>query len=135
MHKEFWDAMMVIAEVEVQEAVKQDELDWARLRGEPIPAKYTIKEAGLHEAVDSDVQMMLAGMPCCSRTTLMKYSQNIIYQFMIYQKTYLCIYIYTYSIQASCYPCSMGRQHPKARELPQPERNFTHRLDLGMCVP
>ena len=53
--------MMVIAEVELQEAVKQDELDWARLRGEPIPAKYAIKEAGLHEAVDSDVQMMLAG--------------------------------------------------------------------------
>lgn len=52
---------MVIAEVELQEAVKQDELDWARLRGEPIPAKYTIKEAGLHEAIDSDVQMMLAG--------------------------------------------------------------------------
>lgn len=61
MHKEFWEALMVIAEVELQEAVKQDELDWARLRGEPIPAKYTVKEAGLHEAVDSDVQMMLAG--------------------------------------------------------------------------
>ena len=61
MHKEFWDALMVIAEVELQEAVKQDELDWARLRGEPIPAKYAVKEAGLHEAVDSDVQMMLAG--------------------------------------------------------------------------
>ena len=67
MHKEFWDALMVIAEVELQEAVKQDELDWARLRGEPIPAKYTVKEAGLHEAVDADVQMMLAGgtsWPC-----------------------------------------------------------------------
>ena len=67
MHKEFWDALMVIAEVELQEAVKQDELDWARLRGEPIPAKYAVKEAGLHEAVDSDVQMMLAGgtsRPC-----------------------------------------------------------------------
>ena len=63
VHKEFWDAMMVIAEVELQEAVKQDEMDWARLRGEPLPAKYTIKEAGLHESVDSDVQMMLAGMP------------------------------------------------------------------------
>ncbi|DBA94110.1 hypothetical protein WJX77_004695 [Trebouxia sp. C0004] len=61
VHKQFWDAMMVIAEVELQEALKQDELDWARLRGEPVPAKYTIKEAGLHESVDSDVQMMLAG--------------------------------------------------------------------------
>ncbi|KAL3159310.1 hypothetical protein ABBQ32_011264 [Trebouxia sp. C0010 RCD-2024] len=61
VHKEFWDALLVIAEVELQEAVKQDELDWARLRGEAIPAKYTVKEAGLHEAVDSDVQMMLAG--------------------------------------------------------------------------
>lgn len=65
MHKEFWDALMVIAEVELQEAVKQDELDWARLRGEAIPAKYTVKEAGLHEAVDSDVQMMLAGRILC----------------------------------------------------------------------
>ena len=61
VHKEFWEALMVIAEVELQEAVKQDELDWARLRGEPKPAKYAIKESGLHEAVDSDVQMMLAG--------------------------------------------------------------------------
>ena len=63
VHKEFWGAMMVIAEVELQEAVKQDEVDWARLRGEPLPAKYTIKEPGLHESVDSDVQMMLAGTP------------------------------------------------------------------------
>lgn len=58
--------MMVIAEVELQEAMKQDELDWARLRGEPIPAKYAVKEAGLHTAVDSDVQMMLAGTACCA---------------------------------------------------------------------
>ena len=69
VHKQFWDAMMVIAEVELQEALKQDELDWARLRGEPIPAKYTIKEAGLHESVDSDVQMMLAGRCCCDVVT------------------------------------------------------------------
>ncbi len=69
VHKQFWDAMMVIAEVELQEALKQDELDWARLRGEPIPAKYTIKEAGLHESVDSDVQMMLAGRCSCDIAT------------------------------------------------------------------
>ncbi len=69
VHKQFWDAMMVIAEVELQEALKQDELDWARLRGEPIPAKYTIKEAGLHESVDSDVQMMLAGRCCWAVVT------------------------------------------------------------------
>ncbi len=69
VHKQFWDAMMVIAEVELQEALKQDELDWARLRGEPIPAKYTIKEAGLHESIDSDVQMMLAGRCCCDVLT------------------------------------------------------------------
>ena len=72
VHKEFWEALMLIAEIELQEAVKQDELDWARLRGEPIPAKYTIKEAGLHEAIDSDVQMMLAGdHPPCSHTCAM----------------------------------------------------------------
>ena len=69
VHKQFWDAMMVIAEVELQEALKQDELDWARLRGEPVPAKYTIKEAGLHESVDSDVQMMLAGRCFCDVVT------------------------------------------------------------------
>jgi len=69
VHKQFWDAMMVIAEVELQEALKQDELDWARLRGEPVPAKYTIKEAGLHESVDSDVQMMLAGRCLCAVVT------------------------------------------------------------------
>lgn len=61
-HVEFWEALRVIGDLELEEAVKQDELDWARLRGEPIPEKYNVREAGLHGAIDSDVQGMLAGI-------------------------------------------------------------------------
>lgn len=31
------------------------------LRGERIPAKYQVREAGWHETIDTDVQEMLAG--------------------------------------------------------------------------
>lgn len=100
MHKEFWDALLVIAEVELQEAVKQDELDWARLRGEAIPAKYTVKEAGLHEAVDSDVQMMLAGgwivqlivlHFCCLAHALQ--AQDIVLCMNVLDHAVLCVFV------------------------------------------
>lgn len=32
-----------------------------RLRGEPVPAKYAVREAGWHESIDTEVQVMLAG--------------------------------------------------------------------------
>jgi hypothetical protein len=32
-----------------------------RLRGEALPAKYQVREAGWHESIDSEVQVMLAG--------------------------------------------------------------------------
>jgi hypothetical protein len=32
-----------------------------RLRGDPIPAKYTVREPGWHESIDTEVHVMLAG--------------------------------------------------------------------------
>lgn len=61
-HVEFWEALRLIADLELAEAIKQDKLDWARLRGENIPAEYRTQRTGVHEAVDKDIQHMLAGM-------------------------------------------------------------------------
>jgi len=60
VHVEFWGALADVAEVEYQEALYQEEVDRARLRGEPEP-EYRGGDAGLHSAVDTDIQMMLAG--------------------------------------------------------------------------
>ena len=59
---EFWEALRLIADLELAEATKQDKLDWARLRGEKIPAEYRTQRSGVHEAVDKDIQHMLAGI-------------------------------------------------------------------------
>lgn len=68
-HVDFWDALRLIADLELAEAIKQDKLDWARLRNESIPAEYRSQRAGMHQAVDKDIQHMLAGMDaapsCC----------------------------------------------------------------------
>ncbi len=65
MHKEFWDALAAVAEVEYVEALHTEEADRARMRGEPEPEHRG--EAGVHTAVDTDIQMLLAGAchgPC-----------------------------------------------------------------------
>lgn len=60
-HREFWDAMAVVAEVEHKEAVRQEEADRARLRGEPEPDHLQGGELGLHSAVDTDIHLLLSG--------------------------------------------------------------------------
>eukprot|EP00887_Chlorella_sp_A99_P001190 scaffold14.g1190.t1 len=60
-HKDFWEALAAVTEHELAEAVKQEEIDRARLRGQPPPAQYTVREAGWHDTIDADVQTMLAG--------------------------------------------------------------------------
>ena len=59
--RDFWQALMTVCERELQEAVKQDHIDRARLRGEPVPEQYLQREQGLHSQLDQDVQGMLAG--------------------------------------------------------------------------
>ena len=59
--RDFWQALMTVCERELQEAVKQDHIDRARLRGEPVPEQYLQREQGLHSHLDKDVQGMLAG--------------------------------------------------------------------------
>ncbi len=59
VHKEFWDALAEVAEVEYLEAKHTEEADRARMRGEPEPEHRG--EVGLHAAVDNDIQMLLAG--------------------------------------------------------------------------
>ncbi|EIE19628.1 hypothetical protein COCSUDRAFT_67727 [Coccomyxa subellipsoidea C-169] len=59
VHKEFWDALGEVAEVEYLEAKHTEEADRARMRGEPEPEHRG--EVGLHAAVDNDIQMLLAG--------------------------------------------------------------------------
>jgi len=68
--KDFWDALMVVAEAEVKEASKQDEIDRARLRGTREPDQDAQEDTGVQSAVDIDVQIFLAGevhfisLPC-----------------------------------------------------------------------
>ena len=59
--KEFWDALMVVAEAELKEARKQDEVDRARLRGMREPDQDTREDRGVQAAVDMDVQIFLTG--------------------------------------------------------------------------
>lgn len=61
LHREFWSAALLVAEHELYEQQKQEDLDRAKLRGEPVPAKYAVREAGWHESIDTEVQVMLAG--------------------------------------------------------------------------
>ena len=59
--KEFWDALMVVAEAELKEARKQDEVDRARLRGMREPDQDAREDRGVQAAVDMDVQIFLTG--------------------------------------------------------------------------
>ena len=59
--KDFWDAMMVVADAELKEARKQDEVDRARLRGMREPDQDAREDTGVQAAVDIDVQIFLTG--------------------------------------------------------------------------
>ena len=59
--KDFWDALMVVADAELKEARKQDEVDRARLRGMREPNQDAREDTGVQAAVDIDVQIFLTG--------------------------------------------------------------------------
>ena len=61
--KDFWDALMVVADAELKEARKQDEVDRARLRGMREPDQDAREDTGVQAAVDIDVQIFLTGEP------------------------------------------------------------------------
>jgi len=60
-HAAFWTALATVAEHILAEVTKQEEIDRAKMRGLPPPAKYAVREAGWHESLDGDVAVMLAG--------------------------------------------------------------------------
>ena len=59
--KDFWDALMAVADAELKEARKQDEVDRARLRGMREPDQDAREDTGVQAAVDIDVQIFLTG--------------------------------------------------------------------------
>lgn len=70
--KDFWDALMIVAEAELKEARKQDEVDRARLRGMREPDQDAREDTAVQAAVDMDVQIFLTGehsLPGCARGT------------------------------------------------------------------
>jgi hypothetical protein len=67
-HSLFWNALYIIAELEVEEARKKDEADRALLRAkggsgldEGDKSKLAPNEKGLHPDVEEDIQAMLQG--------------------------------------------------------------------------
>ena len=62
--KDFWDALMVVAEAELKEARKQDQVDRARLRGMREPDQDAREDRSVQAAVDMDVQIFLTGEAC-----------------------------------------------------------------------
>ena len=62
-HVDFWAAMRTVADHELGEARRQEQIDRARVRGE-APAPHLVqREAGWHASIDADVTVMLAGTP------------------------------------------------------------------------
>ena len=63
---------MVVAEAELKEARKQDEIDRARLRGMREPDQDAREDTAVQAAVDMDVQIFLTGehsLAGCARGT------------------------------------------------------------------
>ena len=60
-HAPFWAALAIVTDHELATAQKQDAIDRARVRGEPIPRQYLVREAGWHSSLDAEVEVMLAG--------------------------------------------------------------------------
>ncbi len=69
-HVSFWRALAIVTDFELAAAVKQDDIDRAKVRGLPVPAKYLIREPGWHESLDADVSLMLAGKSLGELSTL-----------------------------------------------------------------
>ncbi|KAK7245021.1 hypothetical protein RIF29_39851 [Crotalaria pallida] len=60
-HVEYWEALLVVGDWELAEALKKDALDRARVRGEEPPSELLAEERGLHSSVESDVKELLQG--------------------------------------------------------------------------
>ena len=66
-HVEFWDIMATLAEHELAEARRREEIDWARVWGDALPPHLQRRKAGWHTSINADVSSMLAGAhswPC-----------------------------------------------------------------------
>ena len=64
-HAEFWKAMMVVCNAELELVVRQDEIDRARMRGERPASALMAGEVGVHASLETDIHAMLAGdLPC-----------------------------------------------------------------------
>ncbi|KAK9837652.1 hypothetical protein WJX74_002230 [Apatococcus lobatus] len=60
-HAEFWKAMMVVCNAELELVVRQDEIDRARMRGERPASALMAGEVGVHASLETDIHAMLAG--------------------------------------------------------------------------
>ncbi len=60
-HVEYWAALATLAQHELAEAQKRDELDCLHLQGVRVSEEAVRREAGLHPAVERDIEGMLTG--------------------------------------------------------------------------
>lgn len=60
-HEEYWKALLEVIEAELVVSLRQEEIDRARLRGDPIPEAPEDDEAGLHAALDTDIHASMVG--------------------------------------------------------------------------
>lgn len=80
-HVEFWGAMRIVADHELGEARRQEEIDRARVRGEALAPHLVSREAGWHASIDADVSVMLAGAqssPHVSRLDSLRHFQLVV---------------------------------------------------------
>lgn len=73
-HADYWSALAIICQAEEAIAARQDEIDRARLRGDPPPPAPKNHERGLHGAVAADLEIQLAGK---SHGQLLQMEQDI----------------------------------------------------------
>ncbi|KAL9264057.1 Splicing factor Cactin-like protein [Drosera capensis] len=60
-HVEYWEALLVVCDWELNEVRRKDALDRARVRGEQPRADLLAEERGLHSSIESDVRNYLDG--------------------------------------------------------------------------
>lgn len=58
---DYWAALATLAAHELAEAEKRDELDRLHLQGVHVSEEAVRREAGLHPAVERDIEGMLSG--------------------------------------------------------------------------
>ncbi|CAM8949190.1 unnamed protein product [Rhodiola kirilowii] len=60
-HTKYWEALLIVCDWELAEALKKDALDRARVRGEQPPPELLAEERGLHSSIEEDVKKHLQG--------------------------------------------------------------------------